>query len=438
MWDNFITKSQSNKGPKRPFFDKINDSDYNSYGLKTLLLSSTAMADIIIPQGGATNPVTPPQDLQINLEDVTEQSEGIPQGGTPKEATVAVTEPTNTQPEPNLDLDLNLPDAPKNDDRLKNEDQKNQETVAPVVEQPTTKTPVREPINETATVEPIAEIPATEIPVIEMPVVETPQVEAPIVIENTIEDIIVPTTVEQTSSEQPTVEQPSTVIETIPSSSFNDLQKSSENNLPQSSDLKEDMAIINDLESHASAGGLAPEANVEVQPAPVTETSKTFDLDAMFGTPPPAPIAENSPDRGRIEEEVGAEAQPTPISIEQTTEIPQMITTPTPVPPPAFVIPTTETQVPVQAVTQVTIPHKKTKSVKTLLFVVLFAALGFTTYFILKTMYPLEFASMFGKDTQMHASEDILAETGMIDELSGTIETLTGEEMTETTEDTSF
>jgi len=74
-----------------------------------------------------------------------------------------------------------------------------------------------------------------------------------------------------------------------------------------------------------------------------------------------------------------------------------------------------------------------------LLFVVLFAALGFTTYFILKTMYPLEFANIFGgNDTQMHASEDIVAETGMVDELSGTIETLTGEEMTGTTEDTSF
>jgi hypothetical protein len=38
----------------------------------------------------------------------------------------------------------------------------------------------------------------------------------------------------------------------------------------------------------------------------------------------------------------------------------------------------------------------------------------------------------------MHASEDIVAETGMVDELSGTTETLTGEEMTGATEDTSF
>jgi hypothetical protein len=35
----------------------------------------------------------------------------------------------------------------------------------------------------------------------------------------------------------------------------------------------------------------------------------------------------------------------------------------------------------------------------------MFAALGFTTFFILKTMYPIEFGNMFGSQTQMHASE---------------------------------
>lgn len=38
----------------------------------------------------------------------------------------------------------------------------------------------------------------------------------------------------------------------------------------------------------------------------------------------------------------------------------------------------------------------------------------------------------------MHASEEIIAETGMVDDLSGAIDTLTGEEMTGATEDTGF
>lgn len=53
-------------------------------------------------------------------------------------------------------------------------------------------------------------------------------------------------------------------------------------------------------------------------------------------------------------------------------------------------------------------------------------------------MYPLEFANMFGWEDQMHASEEIIAETGMVDDLSGAIDTLTGEEMTGATEDTGF
>jgi len=48
---------------KSTFFDKINDSDYNSNKLTTLLLSTTQMAD-------TKNPVIPvAQDLQINLEE---------------------------------------------------------------------------------------------------------------------------------------------------------------------------------------------------------------------------------------------------------------------------------------------------------------------------------------------------------------------------------
>lgn len=97
--------------------------------------------------------------------------------------------------------------------------------------------------------------------------------------------------------------------------------------------------------------------------------------------------------------------------------------------PPAFTIPTPTSTVPIQAVTQVTIPGKKTTGVKTLLFVMLFVALGFTTYFILQTMYPIEFANMFGKNNtiQMHASEEVTGDMST-EEITGTTEIMTGSE----------
>jgi hypothetical protein len=75
--------------------------------------------------------------------------------------------------------------------------------------------------------------------------------------------------------------------------------------------------------------------------------------------------------------------------------------------------------------------------VKALLFTVMFAALGFTTFFILKTMYPLEFGSMFSSSQPaMHASEITTGteETGTeltglaipTEVVSGTIDTGTG------------
>lgn len=63
------------------------------------------------------------------------------------------------------------------------------------------------------------------------------------------------------------------------------------------------------------------------------------------------------------------------------------------------------------------------------MFVVLFMALGFMTFFILKTMYPVEFSNMFGGgQAQMHASEAITDVTGA--ELTGL--ELTGTEIIET------
>lgn len=166
---------------------------------------------------------------------------------------------------------------------------------------------------------------------------------------------------------------------------------------------------------------------MEIQPSPA-EAPKTFDLDSMLGVQ-----AGNSPDRGRNEEEVVAEAQVTSQPVEQKTEIPGMppIITATPMETPAFTIPTTTTQVPVQAIMKTTVPQKKNTSVKALLFVMLFVALGFTTFFILKTMYPVEFGNIFGgSQTNMHASE---ATTGTTEELTGT--EFTGTEFTGATEE---
>jgi len=374
--------------------------------VKTLLFSTIEMAD-------TTTPVIPAaQDLQINLADVTEQSEGITQGGTPKIET----------PELNLDLDLNLSDAPKDDDRLKTEDQKNNEVVTtpvvePVVETPVAETPVEQKVEEIIIPEPVAENPVIE-PVVTEPIIETPApevvVETPV--EQKIEEIVVPEPIVET----PVIEDivtPATTIEAEPITAAD------------AKDLKDDMTMINELEWHASAGGLAPEAIVAPQSTPA-ETAKTFDLDAMLGTPI-APVQ-----------------QP----VEQKTETLQMPTvTAAPIEAPAFTLPTTMTQVPIQAVMQTSISQNKNKSVKTLLFTVMFAALGFTTFFILKTMYPIEFGSMFGGQTTMHASEittgteltwtemtgtELSGLTLPTDQISGTIDAGTGIHESATTDNT--
>jgi hypothetical protein len=110
--------------------------------------------------------------------------------------------------------------------------------------------------------------------------------------------------------------------------------------------LKEDMKMIDELEGHPSAGGLAPEAVVIPQPTPV-EAPKTFDLDAMLGGPATPPVVE---------------ATQTPI-VQADIPMPQVMPAPTaaPMQAPAFTIPTTTTQVPVQALMQTSIPQNKNK-----------------------------------------------------------------------------
>lgn len=79
---------------RNDFFDKKNNLGYNGNKLNTLFFSTIAMADTTTPVTGTTptpQDTTQANDLQINLADVNEQSEVIPQGGTSK---------TETQPVP--------------------------------------------------------------------------------------------------------------------------------------------------------------------------------------------------------------------------------------------------------------------------------------------------------------------------------------------------
>ncbi|MFA6256185.1 MAG: hypothetical protein WC606_03295 [Candidatus Absconditabacterales bacterium] len=302
------------------------------------------MADVITPTNGTPQGDTQDQDLQINLES-NEQDRKIPQ---------SETENTQKEPELDLNLDLNLPEAQKNDDRLKKEDQKNSE---PVVE---TK---KEVVTEVKQPE--------EIPQ------QTPEAKTEEIATPTIKDVPSSSEVIGENIQKSGVE-PMTKIQEIPASS-----EIIGGNPPESSNLQEDIKMIDELEGHKSAGGLAPEAIIIPQKVQV-ETPKTFDLDTMLGNPViPSAAAEKQPET-------------------QNNVLPP------------FTIPTTTTQIPIQTTTQ-TVISKKNTGVKTLLFVILFAALGFTTFFILKTMYPVEFENIFsGGQTKI----EII--TGAIEELTGT------------------
>ena len=91
-----------------------------------------------------------------------------------------------------------------------------------------------------------------------------------------------------------------------------------------------------------------------------------------------------------------------------------------PIQQPAFTIPTPPIQAPqvqtppIQAPRiQTNNPQNKNTGVKVLLFVVMFAALAFTTFFILKTMYPIEFANMFGGGQKINTSATLpITDTG--------------------------
>jgi len=145
----------------------------------------------------------------------------------------------------------------------------------------------------------------------------------------------------------------------------------------------------------------------------------------MLGTPVAAPI---------VGVPVMEAVQVTPQASEAPMQMPQT-TPPAQVQQPAFTIPTTPIQAPqVQAQQistpkiQTNMPPNKHTGVKVLLFVIMFAALAFTTFFILKTMYPIEFANMFGGGQQINTS----ATLPLTDTTTVTTET-TGIQLTETT-----
>ena len=200
---------------------------------------------------GTPNPSI--SDLQINLEEV-KQEEILPE---------------NKEPEINFDLDLNLSDTPKDDNRLTIEDKKNTETVSDLSTETSTNKPtfeespeiVTQQINtpivsesvvltEQTTVSPIPEVKpesSENISIETLPRGEIQKQEnIQIIPENTTEETNVEKEIEQ-------INEPAKIVEP-------ELITSAAQN-----ELKEDMKIINELEGNTNAGGLAPEAIISPQ-----------------------------------------------------------------------------------------------------------------------------------------------------------------------------
>jgi hypothetical protein len=340
-----------------------------------------------IPESERKNPGEPGiQNLQINLEDNTEEER------------IAA----EKNKELNFNLDLNLSDAPKNDDRLKIEDKKNEEIEytsnnGTISERENTEAETQEiftPVDDAIHMinEPISEQPDT-------PQIFTPTDDAihminePISEQSDIQWIFTPTnevTTEATSNPVITqvtnkeVPKETEIEQAKASKTIEEVEMTSPKiigeDVSENTSLKNDMKIIDELEWHGSAGGLAKEAIIAPQEIKI-EAPKTFDLDTMLGNPTPPPT----------------------IEIPKIT-IPVVTPAPTPIPMQEFTLPTPTTQVPVQAVSQVTIPHTKKIGMKVFLLVIMFIGLWFTTFFILKTMYPIEFWNIFNQGTSIHAS----------------------------------
>lgn len=138
-----------------------------------------------------------------------------------------------------------------------------------------------------------------------------------------------------------------------------------------------------------------PKETVETTQTPETPAGQpaTMNLDSLLEeapTPPTAQVAES-------EKMMGFPPMPTEAIAKSpaTTEMPAKTETPAAV---------TKTE----ATKPIAHAASKNKWVKILLFVVLFAALGFTTYFIITTMYPM---GIFNAGTW---SQDIITETPLL------------------------
>jgi hypothetical protein len=239
-----------------------------------------SMADTTIPQGGATTPTIPAtQDLQINLG----ENKVLPQNEPQNTETPVLDFDLNLNlPVLDLNLDLDLSDAPKDDNRLQVEDQKNKETTIsttnevsiqqPIVEntEPITKSneeqiaptitptetllpevPVTPSANTEPTIQETITITPTETLLPEVPVTPPANTE-PTIQEKTVQtEVSAPIqATEATNKEQPTIEDvfsTSTSIETLPTSSAT-ISPSSEDIIPASASLQEDMKIIDALE----------------------------------------------------------------------------------------------------------------------------------------------------------------------------------------------
>ncbi|MEI7558225.1 MAG: hypothetical protein WCJ45_05435 [bacterium] len=198
----------------------------------------------------------------------TSQDFNIDLGMAEKEATI------QQEPELNLDMDLQLPEAQKNDNRLHGEDEKNKEILVPSQAIEPTNIPT-EPLLETQTVTIVTAPQIQEIKEIKEPTIEgmfAPQENIMPVVTPEAEKQEIPTIQEEAQQEMPIEEKPtvSTMIETEKISP--EAQKV----------LKKDMDIIQGLEEITGGGGLAPEATPA--PIPPKAESTTFNLDEILNT----------------------------------------------------------------------------------------------------------------------------------------------------------
>ena len=410
------------------------------------------------------------QNLDIHLDEIE------------KVDSLITKETKNTESDLDLNLDLNLEDAPQTDDRLKEEDNINNKwneislndwinkeekntsifpkkafPEIPVIEEdvPVIKEDVPVIEEDIPVIEEDIPVIKEDIPVIEedIPVIEE---EIPVIKEDIPvikEEIpVIEEEIPVIKEDIPVIEEDVPVIEKIPSSSIEEISSSpnieKKENIIEPQTLKEDMKIIDDLQKTASVGWLDKEAQIDTQSKINEETTKTFDLDTMLWTTTQEPpvkkenipvINETTNDLFKTKTEENKKAE----EIQTIEQIPNSTNNITPIITPDI---STKNENIYETKQIQNTTQQKDKNIKILLFVVLFFVLWFISYFIIKTMYPIEFENIINKNTTeeltIEETEELTIEeteelTGTIEELTGTTEELTGttEELTGTTEE---